>query len=118
MSGGAVRRCAVRVTDAQALTSLRELYADVKSASPSSLFTYVNYPPTEYLDTEVYDVASFNVYLHRETDLRAYLARLQQIAGHKPLLLASLSTIVRTRKVGAENLRRKLAASASDECWS
>src|SRR5439155_496620 len=30
----------------------------------------------------------FNVYLHREAEMRAYLARLQHIAGQKPLLLA------------------------------
>ena len=46
-----------------------------------SLLTYVNFPPTEYLDLDCYDVCSFNVYLHAEADLRAYLARLQHVAG-------------------------------------
>ncbi len=62
---------------------LRALYQDAKAAAPDSLLTYVNYPPTEYLDTECFDVTSFNVYLHRESDLRAYLARLQQVAGQQ-----------------------------------
>ncbi|MGE0592713.1 MAG: glycosyltransferase [Vicinamibacterales bacterium] len=83
---------------------LRGLYDEVKAAAPAALLTYVNYPPTEYLDTECYDVASFNVYLHRETDLRAYLARLQQIAGHKPLLLA---------EAGADSLREGLDGQAA-----
>ena len=67
---------------------LRNLYDDVKEASPDSLLTYVNFPPTEYLDADCYDVCAFNVYLHREPELRSYLARLQQIAGVRPLLLA------------------------------
>ena len=75
---------------------LRGLYADAKAASPESLFTYVNFPPTEFLDLSIFDVCAFNVYLHREPELRAYLARLQNIAGHKPLLLA---------EAGADSIR-------------
>ena len=75
---------------------LRSLYEDAKSASPDSLFTYVNFPPTEFLDLSFLDICAFNVYLHREHELRAYLARLQHIAGQKPLLLA---------EAGADSLR-------------
>ena len=75
---------------------LRHLYEDAKAAAPDSLFTYVNFPPTEFLDLSFFDVCSFNVYLHREPELRAYLARLQHIAGHKPLLLA---------EAGADSIR-------------
>jgi GT2 family glycosyltransferase/sugar lactone lactonase YvrE len=67
---------------------LRNLYDHAKSVSPDSLFTYVNFPPTEFLDLSFLDLCAFNVYLHREHELRAYLARLQNIAGYKPLLLA------------------------------
>jgi len=67
---------------------LRDLYDDAKAACPRSLFTYVNFPPTEFLDLSFFDVCAFNVYLHQEASLRAYLARLQHIAGHQPLLLA------------------------------
>ena len=67
---------------------LRRLYTEAKHAAPDRLFTYVNFPPTEFLDLSFFDVCAFNVYLHREQDLRAYLARLQHIAGQKPLLLA------------------------------
>ena len=67
---------------------LRELYHDVKAAAPGALLTYVNYPPTEYLSLPFLDVCAFNVYLHAEPDLRRYLARLQHLAGHRPLLLA------------------------------
>ncbi|MGE5244718.1 MAG: glycosyltransferase [Betaproteobacteria bacterium] len=75
---------------------LRELYEDARTAAPGSLFTYVNFPPTEFLDLSFFDVCAFNVYLHREPELRAYLARLQHIAGHKPLLLA---------EAGADSIR-------------
>jgi GT2 family glycosyltransferase/sugar lactone lactonase YvrE len=75
---------------------LRELYNETKSACPDALLTYVNYPPTEFLDLECFDVCSFNVYLHREENLRAYLGRLQHLAGNKPLLLA---------EAGADSIR-------------
>jgi O-antigen biosynthesis protein len=75
---------------------LRDLYETAKSASPESLFTYVNFPPTEFLDLSFFDICAFNVYLHREAELRAYLARLQHVAGQKPLLLA---------EAGADSIR-------------
>jgi O-antigen biosynthesis protein len=82
---------------------LRELYDDVKSAASDSLLTYVNFPPTEYLEVDAFDVCAFNVYLHREADLRAYLARLQHIAGQRPLLLA---------EAGADSIREGLEGQA------
>jgi GT2 family glycosyltransferase/DNA-binding beta-propeller fold protein YncE len=75
---------------------LRSLYDEAKRAAPASLFTYVNFPPTEFLDLSFFDICAFNVYLHREADLRAYLARLQHVAGQKPLLLA---------EAGADSIR-------------
>ncbi|HUR32755.1 MAG TPA: glycosyltransferase [Vicinamibacterales bacterium] len=83
---------------------LRRLYRRAKAISPESLFTYVNFPPTEFLDLSFFDVCAFNVYLHREKDLRAYLARLQHVAGHKPLLLA---------EAGADSLREGQEGQAS-----
>jgi cellulose synthase/poly-beta-1,6-N-acetylglucosamine synthase-like glycosyltransferase/DNA-binding beta-propeller fold protein YncE len=75
---------------------LRSLYDSAKSVSPDTLLTYVNFPPTEFLDLSFFDICAFNVYLHREAELRAYLARLQHIAGQKPLLLA---------EAGADSIR-------------
>src|ERR1019366_6060247 len=54
------------------------------------------FPPTEFLDLSFFDICTFNVYLHREHELRAYLARLQNIAGHKRRLLA---------EAGADSMR-------------
>ncbi len=67
---------------------LRDVYDDAKQAAPDALLAYVNYPPTDYLDLPFFDVCAFNVYLHRGDDLRAYVAHLQVVAGHRPLLLA------------------------------
>jgi len=83
---------------------LAELYGEAKAIAPGALFTYVNYPPTEYLNLPFVDVCAFNVYLHRERDLRAYLARLQNIAGHKPLLVA---------EAGADSSREGAAGQAA-----
>jgi GT2 family glycosyltransferase/sugar lactone lactonase YvrE len=82
---------------------LRDLFQEAKNVSPGGLFTYVNFPPTEFLDLSIFDVCAFNVYLHREPELRAYLARLQHIAGHKPLLLA---------EAGADSIREGEAGQA------
>jgi GT2 family glycosyltransferase len=82
---------------------LRELVDEARQVAPDSYFTYVNYPPTEFLDLDFFDVSSFNVYLHDADRLRAYLARLQHIAGHKPLLLA---------EAGADSIREGEAGQA------
>ena len=55
---------------------LRGLHEAAKDAAPDALFTYVNFPPTEFLDLSFFDVCAFNVYLHHEAELRAYLANL------------------------------------------
>ena len=52
------------------------------------LLTYANYPPTEFLELPFLDLHAFNVYLHDEGAMRAYVARLQHLAGNRPLLLA------------------------------
>jgi GT2 family glycosyltransferase len=82
---------------------LRELYDGAKGIAPENLFTYVNFPPTEYLELPYLDVCAFNVYLHSEVNLRKYLARLQHVAGNLPLLLA---------EAGADSIREGLAGQA------
>ncbi|MGD9895612.1 MAG: glycosyltransferase [Candidatus Methylacidiphilaceae bacterium] len=59
----------------------------VREEDPEALVSYANYPPTEYLNPLSVDFVSFNLYLHRTRDLRAYLARLQNLSGEKPLLI-------------------------------
>jgi hypothetical protein len=67
---------------------LHELYDIGKQADPAGLFTYSNYPTTEYLDLSFLDFVCFNVYLHREEDFRRYLTHLMAATGERPLMLS------------------------------
>lgn len=69
---------------------LHRLYDTAKDADSMRLVTYVNYPSTEFLQLPFMDMLAFNVYLETPEKLNAYLARLQNIAGSKPLLIAEL----------------------------
>ncbi len=67
---------------------LWRLCEDVKVEDPGALVTYVNYPTTEYLELPFVDFVAFNVYLEDKTQLTVYLARLQNLAGERPLVMA------------------------------
>src|SRR5215472_10235728 len=67
---------------------LERLYTAARAEDPQGLVTYVNYPSTEYLELPFLDIVSFNVYLESQGRFQAYLARLQNIAGDRPLLMA------------------------------
>ncbi len=69
---------------------LERLHWEAKSADPKGLVTYVNYPSTEYLELPFLDLAAFNVFLEEEGAFEAYLARLQNLAGDRPLLITEL----------------------------
>lgn len=69
---------------------LCDLADTARQSAPETLVSYANFPPTEYLDLGFFDFLSFNVYLERASDLRRYLARLQNLAGEKPLVLTEL----------------------------
>ncbi|GAA4452818.1 hypothetical protein GCM10023189_16820 [Nibrella saemangeumensis] len=69
---------------------LHRLYEAVKSADPDGLVTYVNYPTTEYLSLPFLDFDCFNVYLETEDKLRAYLSRLHNLTGDRPLVLTEI----------------------------
>jgi O-antigen biosynthesis protein len=69
---------------------IRRLYDAVKQEDPAALVTYVNFPTTEYLELPFLDICCFNVYLESRERLEAYLARLQNLAGERPLLMAEI----------------------------
>src|SRR5438552_1816150 len=69
---------------------LERLYRIVKEEDPEGLVTYVNYPTTEYLRLPFLDFVCFNVYRESQHRFEAYLARLQNIAGDRPLLMSEL----------------------------
>src|SRR5262249_17236818 len=110
---------------------LRDLLAEARGAAPAGYFTYVNHPPTEDLRLGDFDLHAVNVYLHDPARLRAYLARLQHVAGHKPLLLAEAGadsiregdegqaqlTAMHVRAAFAEGLCGAFAFAWTDEWW-
>ncbi len=87
---------------------LGHLCQAVKEEDPEALVTYVNYPSTEYLDLPFLDFASFNVYLESQDKLQGYVARLQNLAGERPLVMA---------EIGLDTLRNGEAAQACCLEW-
>src|SRR5208337_2676204 len=87
---------------------LERLYKAVKDVDREALVTYVNFPTTEYLDLPFVDFVSFNVYLETREKLEGYLARLQNLAGEKPLVMA---------EIGLDSMRNGQDAQASTLEW-
>ena len=85
---------------------LERLYRAAKAEDPGSLVTYVNFPTTEYLQLPFLDLVCFNVYLESREQLEPYLARLQNLAGEKPLLMAEIG--LDSRRNGLEVQARSL----------
>jgi len=85
---------------------IKQLYKIAKREDPVALVTYVNYPTTEYLQLPFLDICCFNVYLENETDLSNYLARLQNLAGDTPLLMAEIG--LDSRRNGEEEQANQL----------
>ncbi len=69
---------------------LERLYRAAKAEDPGGLVTYVNYPSTEYLELPFLDFVCFNVYLESQDRFEAYLARLHNLAGELPLIIAEI----------------------------
>jgi len=87
---------------------LRRLYGVAKGEHPDALVSYVNYPTTEYLDLSFLDFVCFNVYLETREQLRSYLARIQNLAAEKPLVMA---------EVGLDSRRNGLERQAEVLEW-
>jgi len=87
---------------------LERLHWEAKAEDPEGLFTYVNFPSTEYLELPFFDLAAFNVFLEDEQTYASYLARLQNLSGDRPLLIA---------EVGIDSQRNGDAAQAETLSW-
>jgi GT2 family glycosyltransferase len=87
---------------------LERMYRVVKEEDPNGLVTYVNYPTTEYLALPFLDLVCFNVYLESQDRFEAYLARLQNLAGDRPVLMSEL---------GLDSLRNGERAQAQVLDW-
>lgn len=86
---------------------LKRLYLAAKAQDEAGLVTYVNYPTTEYLKLPFLDFQCFNVYLETPERLRAYLSRLQNLAGDRPLVMAELG--LDSRRNGQEKQAQVLS---------
>ena len=87
---------------------LRRLCAAVREEDREALVTYVNFPTTEYLQLPFVDFLAFNVYLEDPDALTAYMARLQNVADDRPLVMA---------EVGLDSLRNGETAQAETLDW-
>lgn len=87
---------------------LARLCRVAKQEDPDALVTYVNFPSTEYLRLSSFDFLAFNVYLERRELLERYLARLQNLADDRPLVLA---------EVGLDSRRNGEQRQASTLQW-
>ncbi len=87
---------------------IERLYNVVKAEDPGAVVTYVNYPTTEYLELPFLDVVCFNVYLESQDALDAYIARLHNLAGERPLILT---------EIGLDSRRHGEAVQASTLDW-
>ena len=106
--GNEIPTTMVRWLGAREVTEFVEQLINIgRAEDPRALFSYASYPPTEYLLPQNSDFVTFNVYLHRQDDFDRYLARLQNLADDKPLILGEfgMDTIRHPEEEQAEMLR-------------
>ncbi len=85
-----------------------ELIEEAKSIDPGCLCTFASFPPTEFLQAANADFVCFNLYLHQRRAFEEYLARLQTLAGAKPLVLGEF---------GMDSLREGEAQQSEFLSW-
>src|SRR5207237_8806797 len=91
LAGNVVPTTMVRWRGATRVTYFVEHLVNVaREADPRPLYSYASYPPTEYLLPQNVDFYTFNVYLHKQRDFEKYLARLQNLAEDKPLIMGDV----------------------------
>lgn len=103
--GNEVPSSMVRWLGARRVTEfLEHLIAIARREDPLVLYSYASFPPTEYLLPQNVDFLTFNVYLERRDDFERYLARLQNLAEDKPLIMGEfgMDTIRNSEEKQAE----------------
>lgn len=68
--------------------AIEELIDCGREVCPELIFAYANYPSTEYLEPDNADLTAMNVYLERREELAAYLPRLHNVAGDRPVWIS------------------------------
>lgn len=105
--GNEIPTSMVRWLGARRVTEFVEELINVgREADPTALYSYASFPPTEYLLPQNVDFYTFNVYLHRQEDFDRYLARLQNLAEDRPLVMGEfgMDTIRHPEEEQAEML--------------
>ena len=105
--GNEIPTSMVRWIGARKVTEfVEELVNVARQADPAALYSYASFPPTEYLLPQNVDFLTFNVYLHRQEDFDRYLARLQNLAEDRPLVMGEfgMDTIRHPEEEQAEML--------------
>ena len=87
---------------------LQDLFRIAKNEDSEGLFTYANYPTTEYLDLPFLDLVCFNIFLESQADFEAYFTRLENLAGDRPLIMS---------EVGLDSYRNGEQAQARTLDW-
>ena len=101
---------------------IERLYRAAKAEDPHALVTYASYPSTEFLHLPFLDFVCFNVFLEQERALARYLARLQTLAGDRPLVIGELGLDSRRHGQAAQaeavatQLRTAYAAGCAGAC--
>lgn len=97
---------------------LKRLYLAVKNVDPDALVTYVNYPTTEYLRLPFLDIVAFNVFLESAGQHEDYVARLQNVAGDRPLMITELGLDSRrnSEEEQASLIEQQVRASFAGGC--
>ncbi|WP_395737644.1 glycosyltransferase [Prosthecobacter sp.] len=86
---------------------IEKLIEIARQNAPQTLISYATYPSTGYLVPRNADFLAVNVYLESAASFRAYLARLQNLAGNQPLLITEFGLDVASHgpEQQAETLR-------------
>jgi O-antigen biosynthesis protein len=111
--GNEIPSSMVRWLGAERVTEFVEHLVNIaRREDPRALYSYASYPPTEYLLPQNVDFLTFNVYLHRREDFERYLARLQNLAEDKPLIMGEfgMDTIRHSEEEQAEMITWHLDA--------
>ncbi len=87
---------------------LEELIRTAKAAAPRLLVSYATFPSTEYLIPRNADFIAFNVFLEQRAAFAAYVQRLQNLAGNKPLVITEF---------GLDTKQHGEAAQAETRLW-
>jgi glycosyltransferase involved in cell wall biosynthesis/exo-beta-1,3-glucanase (GH17 family) len=86
--GNEIEKTLVRWMGPEKVKRFIESLIDIAhEAAPDCLVSYATYPSTEYLIPANADFVAVNVYLEDRAVFEKYLLRLQNLAGHKPLVI-------------------------------